>query len=83
MVGRCHEGLLHHMITLTPTADEFPDMVRVLVDLSDHVSHVATTTDTPSLGLVVPDYLYTRYRRYMELDNESSPPVVPKKRSKK
>lgn len=83
MVGGCDEGLHDYMITLTPSADEFPGLVRVLVDLADHVSHVATTTDTPSLGLVIPNYLYNRYRRYLELDNESSPPVVPKKRSKK
>lgn len=71
------------MITLTPTAEEFPDVFRVLFDLSDSVHDVATTTDTTQLGLVVPDYLYDRYRRYLDLDNESSPPVVPKKRSKR
>ena len=71
------------MITLTPTVDEFPNMVRVLIDLSDSVRDVATTTDTVQLGLVVPDYLYDRYRRYLDLDNESSPPIVPKKRSKR
>lgn len=71
------------MITLTPSVDEFPGVVRVLVDLADSVYHVATTTDTPSLGLVIPDYLHARYRRYLELDYESSPPVEPKKRSKK
>jgi hypothetical protein len=71
------------MITLTPTVDEFSDVVRVLVDLADSVYDVATTTDTPSLGLVVPDYLYARYRRYQELGFESSPPIEPKKRSRK
>lgn len=71
------------MITLEPTADELPDMVRVLVDLADSVYDVATTTATQQLGLVVPDYLYARYRRYQELGFESSPPVEPKKRSKR
>lgn len=71
------------MITLEPTVDEFPEMVRVLVDLADSVYHVATTTDTPRLGLVIPEYLYVRYRRYQELDYESSSPIEPKKRSKK
>jgi hypothetical protein len=71
------------MMTLTPSVDEFPGVVRILIDLSDSVLDVATTTDTPQLGLVIPDYLYTRYRRYLELDFESSPPVEPKKRSRK
>jgi hypothetical protein len=71
------------MITLEPTVDELPEMVRVLVDLADSVYDVATTTDTPRLGLVIPDDLYARYRRYLELDYESSPPIEPKKRSKK
>jgi hypothetical protein len=71
------------VITLEPTVNELPEMVRVLVDLADSVYHVATTTDTQQLGIVVPDYLYARYRRYQELDYESSPPVEPKKRSKR
>lgn len=83
MVGRCHQGLHNYMITLTPSVDEFPGVARVLIDLADNPLHVATTTDTQSLGLVIPEYLHDRYRRYLELDIESSPPVVPKKRSKK
>lgn len=71
------------MITLEPTADELPDMVRVLVDLADSVYDVASTSATPQMGLVIPDYLYARYRRYQELDFESSSPVEPKKRSKR
>jgi hypothetical protein len=71
------------VITLEPTVDELPEMVRVLVDLADSVYDVASTTDTRQLGIVVPDYLYARYRRYQELGFESSPPVEPKKRSKR
>lgn len=76
-------GLHHYVITLTPTLDEFPDMVRALVDLADSVYHVHTTTDVSPLGVVVPEYLYARYRRYLELDYESSSPIEPKKRSRK
>lgn len=83
MVGRGDSGLHNHVITLTPTVDELPDLVRVLVDLADSVYDVATTTDTPQLGLVIPEELYARYRRYMDLDYESSSPVEPKRRSKK
>lgn len=67
------------MITLTPTRDEFPDLVRVLVDLADSVYHVETTTDTPGLGLVVPEYLYERYQQYLHVDE--SPLPARKKRS--
>lgn len=71
------------MITMTPSRDEFPDVVKVLVALADSVYDVATTTDTPQLGLVVPEYLHERYLWYRQL-NESSPPIEPKmKRSKK
>ena len=67
------------MTTFTPTRAEFPELVKVLVDLADSVYHVQTTTDTPQLGLVVPDYLYTRYQQYLSL-SESSSPEEPKKR---
>lgn len=87
MVGRCYQGLHHHVITLTPTRDEFPDLVRVLVDLADSVYHVETTTDTPGLGLVIPEYLYERYQFYLEVEavklgrQENSPLPARKKRS--
>lgn len=69
------------MITLTPTTDEFPDLVRVLIDLANDVNHVQSTSDTPSLGLVIPEYLHRRYLQYMELG--SSPLPARKKRSQK
>ena len=69
------------MITLTPTVDEFPELARVLIDLADSVYDVHTTTDTPSLGLVVPEYVYERYLQYLQLDEPSLP--VRKKRSQK
>lgn len=70
------------MITLTPTTEEFPGLARILFSLADNIYDVHTTTDTPSLGLVVPEYVYKRYLRYLELDNEASLPVR-KKRSQK
>jgi hypothetical protein len=51
--------------------------LRVLLDLADNVADVATTTDYPTLAVIVPDDLYQRYLRYQAID--SSPPVVPKK----
>lgn len=78
----CNAGLHNHMITLTPTGEEFAGVTRILLDLADSVYDVNTTTDTGSLGLVVPEYLYERYLRYREIDNEPSLPVR-KKRSPK
>ena len=72
------------MITLTPTVDEFPALVRILVDLADSVYDVSTTTDTPQLGLVIPEQLYDRLQTYLELSTEPEPPLpVRKKRSPK
>lgn len=66
-------------MNLNPTTEEFPDLVRILVDLAESPYHVATTTDGPRLGLVIPDYLAERYEKYLSL-SESSPPEEPKKR---
>lgn len=52
-------------------------ILRALLDLADNVADVATTTDYPTLAVVVPDDLYQRYLTYQAID--SSPPVVPKK----
>ena len=71
------------MITLKPTADELPNMVRALIDLADSQYHVGTTMDHGPIALVIPDYLDARYRGYLELEFESSSPIEPKKRSKK
>jgi hypothetical protein len=74
------------MITLTPTVEEFPNLVRVLLDLADSVYDVNTTTDTPSLGLVIPEYLYKRYQFYIEVEQhkqDPSPLPARKKRSPK
>jgi hypothetical protein len=70
------------MITLKPTADELPDMVRTLTDLANSPYDVGTTMDHGPIALVIPDYLYARYRRYQDLEFESSSPVEPKKRRK-
>jgi hypothetical protein len=66
-------------VILAPTPKEFPELARTLLDLADSVYHVQTTTDTPTLGLVIPDYLYQRYMDYLDL-SESSSPEEPKRR---
>jgi hypothetical protein len=82
VVGGRHQGLHNYMITLKPSASELPDMVRALTDLADSPYHVGTTMDHGPIALVIPDYLYARYRRYQDLGFESSSPVEPKKRRK-
>lgn len=52
-------------------------ILRALLDLADHPRDVATTTDYPTLAVVVPDELYQRYLSYQAID--SSPPIEPKK----
>lgn len=61
--------------------DNFSEAVRTLLDLADNRRHVQTSSDYPSLALVVPDYLYERWEQYQSL--EPSPPVVPKKNGSK
>lgn len=72
------------MITLAPLPEEFAEMASVLLDLADSVNDVQTTTATPQLGLVIPEYLYERYQQYLELDTEPDPslPARKKRRSK-
>lgn len=61
---------------------DFASTVRVLLDLAvDPRRHVVTTTEYASLAVVVPDYLYERWEKYLSL--EASPPEVPKKNGSK
>lgn len=56
--------------------------IRVLLDLADNPRHdVKTTTETGRLAVVIPDYLYERYKQYQSL--ESSSPIEPKKSGSK
>ena len=56
--------------------------IRILLDLADNPRHdVKTTTETGRLAVVIPDYLYDRFQKYLSL--EASPPVVPKKSGSK
>jgi hypothetical protein len=71
------------MITLTPTTEQFPVHARILFSLANDINDVATTTDTPGLGLVIPEYLYDRFLRYMDLETEQPSLPVRKKRSQK
>lgn len=58
------------------------DTIRALLDLADDPRHdVASTSDEGRMALVVPDYLYERYLRYLAID--SSPPTEPKKSGRK
>lgn len=52
-------------------------ILRALLDLADHPRDVATTTNYPTLAVVVPDELYRRYLSYQAID--SLPPKEPKK----
>jgi hypothetical protein len=55
---------------------------RILLDLADDPRHdVATTTDTPQLGVVIPEELYRRLLTYKSLSDSSSP-KEPKKKEK-
>lgn len=61
---------------------DFAGTVRVLLDLAEDPRHdVATTTNYAKLAVVVPDYLYERWEKYLSL--EASPPEVPKKSGSK
>jgi hypothetical protein len=52
-------------------------ILRALLDLADNKRDVATTSDYPTLAVIVPDYLLERFNRYQAID--SSPPIEPKK----
>jgi hypothetical protein len=54
-----------------------PQILKALLDLADNKRDVATTSDYPSLAVIVPDYLLERYNRYQAID--SSSPIEPKK----
>jgi hypothetical protein len=60
-----------------------PGDLRILLDLADNPRRdVKTTTDTPYMGVVIPEELYQRLLTYKSL-SESSSPKEPKKRSAK
>jgi hypothetical protein len=57
---------------------DYASTVRVLLDLADDPRHhVVSTSDYPSPAVVIPSYLYERWKTYMSL--EASPPKEPKK----
>lgn len=52
--------------------------IQILLDLAiDRRHDVQTTTETGRLAVVIPDYLYERFKNYQSL--ESSSPKEPKK----
>jgi hypothetical protein len=61
---------------------DYAGTVRVLLDLADDPRHdVVSTSEYTSPAVIVPDYLYERWKNYLSL--EASPPVVPKKSGSK
>ena len=61
---------------------DYASTVRILLDLADDPRHdVVSTSEYPRPAVIVPDYLYERWERYLSL--ESSPPEEPKNGSKK
>ena len=51
------------------------DQLRALIDLADHPRDVATTTAFTGLAVVVPDYVWARYQKYLSLDSAPTVPV--------
>ena len=64
-------------VTLVP--EDFGTEVQILLSLADHPNDVVATSDTPTLGVVIPASLNDRYEKYKSL-SESSTPTEPKKR---
>jgi len=66
-------------VTFTP--EDFQAEVSILFSLADHPYDVVSTSDTPTLGVVIPASLWERYENYKSL-SESSTPTEPKKRGR-
>lgn len=64
-------------VTLVP--EDFATEVTILLSLADHPNDVVATSDTPTLGVIIPAALMERYEKYQSL-SESSTPDEPKKR---
>ena len=47
-----------------------PVVARILLDLADNPKQVKTDTQGPSLSLVVPDELWTRYEKYQSVEEK-------------
>lgn len=59
-----------------------PGELRILLDLAeDPRRDVKTTTDTPQLGVVIPEELYQRLLNYQALSESPSPKEPGKKES--
>jgi hypothetical protein len=66
-------------VTLVP--EDFTAEVSVLLSLADHPNDVVATSDTPTLGVIIPAALAERYEKYLSL-SESSTPEEPKRRGR-
>ena len=71
-------------MTVFYTPASWADEVPILIDLANHADDVATATDN-GFQLRLPDYLWDRYQRYLNLDtpetDETDTPA-PKKRGR-
>ena len=47
-----------------------PVVARILLDLADNPKQVKTDTQGPSLSLLVPDELWTRYEKYQAVEEK-------------
>lgn len=64
---KLYDGRQYVMPVIVPS--DFSATVRALLDLAEDPRHdVATTTEYARLGVVVPDYLYERWQRYVSLE---------------
>jgi hypothetical protein len=61
--------------------EDFEAEVSILFSLADHPYDIASTSDGPTLGVVIPAELWERYENYKSL-SESSTPTEPKKRGR-
>lgn len=66
-------------VTLVP--EDFATEVAIILSLADHPNDVVATSDTPTLGVIIPAALAERYEKYKSL-SESSTPDEPKKRGR-
>lgn len=66
-------------VTIVP--EDFTTEVAIILSLADHPNDVRSTSDTPTLGVIVPAALAERYEKYQSL-SESSTPDEPKKRGR-
>lgn len=74
------------MAVIFVSQERFAEVYRQLEALAARPKDIATTTEGPTLGLVVPDDLYRRWVQSQESKEQANnvfAPTVPKKRTTK